>query len=167
MTPEELRRWQAPLKEQYREDPLSARVAVQAAGILDPERLQCRVESSQASLPAGLHPAAGGERGSACSGDMLLESLVACAGVTALVVATAMGLTIRSGRVRAEGVIDFRGTLGVDRETPVGISEIALTFELDSDADPTQRDKLLQLTERYCVILRTLQQPPKLVCRCG
>lgn len=162
MTPEELRALQAPLKQKYREAPDAARVTVRATGRLVPDQLQCVVDLPRGhDVPAGLHPAAGGTVAAACSGDMLLESLVACAGVTLTTVATALAVPLNGGRVVAEGMMDFRGTLGLDREVPVGLSNISLHFELDTAADEVQVEKLIQLTERYCVILRTLQTPPR------
>jgi uncharacterized OsmC-like protein len=157
MQADELRALQAPLKERYKSDPSAALVRMSVTGQLDPERIVCRLEPSP-SREAGLHPSAGGSPGLACSGDLLLESLVACAGVTLCAVATAMGISLRSGRVIGSGELDFRGTLGVDRETPIGLQNISLRFELETDADDEALEKLRQLTERYCVIYRTLTQ---------
>jgi uncharacterized OsmC-like protein len=157
MTGEELRALQAPLKERYRSEPQSAMVHVSAQCKLDPEDLACRLESWAGPVEAGLHPAAGGDGSWACSADMLLQSLVACAGVTLRAVATAMDINVRGGTVSAEGDIDFRGTLGVSREVPVGFSAIRLKFTLDADASDEQRAKLLALTERYCVVYQTLK----------
>jgi len=156
----QLRALQAPLKEQYRADPDAALVTLAASGELDSEAVTCTVSTGRALVEAGLHPSAGGDGLAACSGDMLLEALVACAGVTLRAVATAMGLAVRGGTVRAEGDLDFRGTLGVSREAPVGFRDIRLSFDLDADLTPEQRAKLLDLTERYCVIYQTLRTPP-------
>lgn len=161
MTADELRALQTPLKEQYRSDPGSAVQQCHAEGRLDVPQVACHIRSSAAERPAGLHPAAGGDGTLACSGDMLLESLVACAGVTLCAVATAMQIELRGGTVIATGEMDFRGTLGIDRETPVGLTDIRLRFRLDTDAPDEQLDKLIQLTERYCVIYQTLVQPPR------
>jgi len=156
----QLRALQAPLKEQYRADPDAALVTLAASGELHSEAVTCTVSTGRALVEAGLHPSAGGDGLAACSGDMLLEALVACAGVTLRAVATAMGLAVRGGTVRAEGDLDFRGTLGVSREAPVGFRDIRLSFDLDADLTPEQRAKLLDLTERYCVIYQTLRTPP-------
>ena len=160
MRPDELRSLQAPLKDRYRAEPASAVAAMKARGVLDMERLVCRIQRANDTPDAGLHPMAGGDGSFACSGDLLLESLVACAGVTLCAVATAMELPVRGGTVSAEGEMDFRGTLGVDREAPVGFTAVRLHFDLQSDATPEQLDKLLSLTERYCVIAQTLKAPP-------
>jgi len=159
---EELKRLQAPLKARYREDPEAARQRFRAVGVLLPGRPACRIENRYAQFDAGLHPAAGGDGSEACSGDMLLESLVACAGVTFNVVATAMGIPFRSARVIVEGEGDFRGTLGVSSDVPVGITDIHLRFEIDSPATDEQLATLLRQTERYCVIFQTLRTPPRL-----
>jgi len=151
----ELRAVQAPLKERYREEPGAALVTLRADGKLDEEQIACSVATGRALVEAGLHPATGGTGALACSGDMLLEALVACAGVTLRSVATSMELDV-TGSVHAEGDLDFRGTLGVDREAPVGFTAIRLRFELASDASEEDLDKLLQLTERYCVVAQTL-----------
>ena len=156
----QLRALQAPLKERYRDDPDAALVTLAASGELDSEAVTCTVSTGRALVEAGLHPSAGGDGLAACSGDMLLEALVACAGVTLRAVATAMGLAVRGGTVRAEGDLDFRGTLGVSGEAPVGFRDIRLSFDLDADLTPEQRAKLLDLTERYCVIYQTLRTPP-------
>jgi len=156
MNADELRTIQQPLKERYREDPSAALVTLLAEGRLG-EGLTCSVETGRALVEAGLHPATGGDGLAACSGDMLLQALVACAGVTMSAVATAIGVSIRDGSVRAEGDLDFRGTLGVTKESPVGFRSIRLTFSLDTDATPEQRATLLRLTERYCVVLQTLR----------
>lgn len=161
MDVEALRAIQAPLKSQYRDDPRSARLTLRAAGELGAEAIACKVETGRAVVEAGLHPKTGGSGLQACSGDMLLEALVACAGVTLSAVATALGIPLRGGRVTAEGDLDFRGTLGVAKEAPVGFSDIRLRFDLDTDAAPDQLDKLLSLTERYCVVLQTLRNSPK------
>jgi uncharacterized OsmC-like protein len=161
MDVEALRAMQAPLKSQYRDDPQSARLTLRATGELGAEAIACKVETGRAIVEAGLHPKTGGSGLQACSGDMLLEALVACAGVTLSAVATALGIPLRGGRVTAEGDLDFRGTLGVAKEAPVGFSDIRLRFDLDTDAAPDQLDKLLSLTERYCVVLQTLRNSPK------
>jgi uncharacterized OsmC-like protein len=157
-----LREIQAPLKEQYRSDPASAVITLRAAGSLDAENIACKIETGRAIALAGLHPATGGTGLELCSGDMLLEALVACAGVTLKSVATAIDVPIRSGTVRAEGDLDFRGTLAVSREAPVGFSAIRLSFELDTDAAPDKLATLLKLTERYCVVLQTLRAAPSI-----
>jgi uncharacterized OsmC-like protein len=162
MNAEQLRELQAPLKARYREAPAEALLTLSAEGELDDANVVCRVETGRALVEAGLHPATGGDGLSACSGDMLLQALVACAGVTLKAVATAIGVPLRGGTVRAEGDLDFRGTLGVDREAPVGFREIRLRFDLDADAPPEQLEKLLQLTERYCVVYQTLRTPARI-----
>ncbi len=162
MKSEELRAAQAPLKERYREAPEAARVTLRARGTLGEEKIACKVETGRALVEAGLHPATGGDGLSACSGDMLLEALVACAGVTLKAVATALGIPLRGGTVHAEGDLDFRGTLGVAKEAPVGFAAIRLRFELDTDVAPEQIAKLLQLTERYCVVYQTLKRSPEM-----
>lgn len=167
MTPDDLRAVQAPIKQKYRDRPESALVTLAADGSFESGALTCRVETGRALMLAGLHPATGGTGMQACSGDMLLQALVACAGVTLQAVATAIGLTIRQGSVRAEGDLDFRGTLGVDREAPVGFREIRLSFALDTDASAEQRETLLRLTERYCVVLQTLRGSAKLTATLG
>ncbi len=160
MKAEELRALQAPLKAKYKEDPNAAIVTLRAKGTLDDAGIACKVETGRALIEAGLHPATGGTGLQACSGDMLLEALVACAGVTLRAVATALGINVRSGTVNAEGDLDFRGTLGVSKEAPVGFKNIRLRFDLDTDATPEQIESLLKLTERYCVVYQTLRQPP-------
>jgi uncharacterized OsmC-like protein len=160
-----LREIQAPLKEQYRSDPESAVITLRAAGSLDAHNIACKIETGRAIAQAGLHPATGGTGLELCSGDMLLEALVACAGVTLKSVATAIDVPIRSGTVRAEGDLDFRGTLAVSREAPVGFSAIRLSFELDTDAAPDKLATLLKLTERYCVVLQTLRAAPSIEAR--
>ena len=162
MNADELRELQAPLKAQYRAEPGAATVTLRAQGELDSAAIACKVETGRALAVAGLHPATGGSGLELCSGDMLLEALVACAGVTLKAVATALGIELRAGRVKAEGDLDFRGTLGVDKGAPVGFTDIRLRFELETDAPQAQLDTLLKLTERYCVVLQSLKQPPKL-----
>ena len=159
MRADELKTVQAPLKERYSTDLDAALVTLEAVGGLG-EGVSCSVETGRAIVAAGLHPATGGDGSLLCSGDMLLEALVACAGVTLRAVSTSLGIPVRSGRVRAEGDLDFRGTLGVDREAPVGFSAIRLSFELDTDADEDQLATLRKLTERYCVVYQTLTRPP-------
>jgi uncharacterized OsmC-like protein len=161
MKSDELRAMQAPLKQRYREQPDAALITLRAQGKLG-EGITCNVATGRALVEAGLHPATGGDGLAICSGDMLLEALVACAGVTLASVATALGIALRDGVVRAEGTLDFRGTLGVDRETPVGFQQIALSFELDTDASDEQLATLLRLTERYCVVFQTLRRPPEM-----
>jgi uncharacterized OsmC-like protein len=161
MNADDLRALQAPLKARYREDPSTAVVTLQARGTLSPETIICKVETPRGPVEAGLHPATGGDGREACSGDMLLESLVACAGVTLRAVALALGLNVRGGTVTAEGDLDFRGTLGVSKEVPVGFREIRLRFAVDTDANEEQLANLLRLTERYCVIYQTLAHPPR------
>ncbi len=156
----ELRSLQAPLKARYREAPEAARIPARAEAVLDPANIACNVTAGARSVVAGLHPAAGGDGSLACSADMLLAALAACAGVTLSAVATAMGIAMRGGRVIAEGAWDARGTLGVDRAAPVGLTEISLTFALDTDAAPEALERLLAATERYCVIFQTLRTPP-------
>jgi uncharacterized OsmC-like protein len=158
----ELRARQAPLKKQYRERPETAHTPARAEATLDLDRIACRVRSWGGETNAGLHPATGGDGSLACSADMLLEALVACAGVTMSAVATAMGVKLRGGRVIAEGHWDARGTLGVDREAPVGLTDIALTFELDTDADAATVQRLVEISERFCVVYQTLRAPPRL-----
>lgn len=159
MDAETLRAVQAPLKEQYRDDPDTAVVTLRASGDVSGEGQSCSVETGRALVEAGLHPATGGDGTFACSGDMLLQALVACAGVTLRSVATARGIEV-SGVVRAEGDLDFRGTLGVDRDAPVGFRDIRLTFDLESDASDEDLDALVATTERYCVVLQTLRAAP-------
>ena len=151
---------QAPLKEQYRAEPASAIVTLRAEGTLGAEGVSCSVDTGRALVEAGLHPATGGTGLQACSGDMLLEALAACAGVTLKAVATALGIDIRDGRVQVEGDLDFRGTLGVSKEAPVGFRAIRVAFALDTDADEEKLASLLKLTERYCVVYQTLRTPP-------
>jgi uncharacterized OsmC-like protein len=162
MNANELRALQAPLKKQYRERPETARVAARAEAVLDLDRVACRLRSWGGETTAGLHPATGGDRSLACSADMLLEALAACAGVTISAVATAMGVKLRGGRVIAEGHWDARGTLGLDREAAIGLTDITLTFELDTDADAATVRRLVEMSERFCVIYQTLRAPPRL-----
>jgi len=161
MNADDMRAVQAPLKDRYRADPKAGLVTLRAKGALDSEGIACKVETGRALAVAGLHPATGGTGAELCSGDMLLEALVACAGVTLKAVATSMGIALRSGEVSAEGDLDFRGTLGVDKQAPVGFKDIRLKFALDTDAPQEQLDTLLKLTERYCVVLQTLRTSPK------
>lgn len=158
---DQLQALQAPLKERYRSEPEAALVTLSAQGALG-DGVSCSVQTGRAIAEAGLHPASGGDGAQLCSGDMLLEALVACAGVTLQAVATSIGIPVRSGQVRAEGDLDFRGTLGVDREAPVGFRAIRLAFELDCDADQEQLASLERLTERYCVVYQTLAASPEL-----
>lgn len=160
MNPDELRAIQAPIKQRYRDNPESARIPARAEGSLDPTDIAINVDAWHGTVVAGLHKAGGGSGELACSADMLLEALVGCAGVTFRAVATAMGVTVRSGKVIAEGHWDARGTLGVDRNAPVGITDIKLRFEVDCDADREKLERMIQTTERYCVILQTLKAPP-------
>ncbi|WP_290061102.1 OsmC family protein [Amycolatopsis solani] len=161
MDTEELRATQAPLKDRYRETPESALVTLHADAELDGLGISCKVETGRAVVEAGLHPATGGDGTFACSGDMLLEALVACAGVTLRAVATSLGLAVRGGRVRAEGDLDFRGTLAVAKDAPVGFRAIRLSFDLDTDASDDQLATLKKLTERYCVVFQSLRTPPE------
>ncbi len=161
MNRDELSAIQAPLKQRYRDDPDAALVTLSASGALG-EGVACSVRTARAVAEAGLHPASGGDGSLLCSGDMLLEALVACAGVTLRAVATSLGIEVASGRVRAEGDLDFRGTLAVDRRAPVGFTAIRLRFELDTDADEDQLATLQKLTERYCVVYQTLAADPAL-----
>ncbi len=160
MNEKRLRSLQAPLKDRYRADPDAALITLEAEGRLGDESITCKVSTGKAMVEAGLHPATGGDGFSACSGDMLLEALVACAGVTLKAVATALSIPLRGGSVRAEGDLDFRGTLGVDKQAPVGFRDIRLSFRLETDADDEQLESLQKLTERYCVIYQTLCNPP-------
>jgi uncharacterized OsmC-like protein len=161
MNAEELKTLQAPLKDHYREEPAAALITLSASGSLG-EGITCKVETGKALVTAGLHPATGGNGLSACSGDMLLEALVACAGVTLNAVATALGISLRNATLRAEGDLDFRGTLGISKDVPVGFKNIRLHITLDSDASEEQIATLLRLTERYCVVYQTLARPPAL-----
>ena len=162
MIASELRELQAPLKERYRAAPEAALVTLRAQGQLGEDGLTCKVETGRALVEAGLHPATGGDGLSACSGDMLLEALVACAGVTLRAVATALEIELRGGTVSAEGDLDFRGTLGVSREAPVGFRDIRLRFELDTEAPADKVESLIKLTERYCVVYQTLRTTAQL-----
>ena len=155
-----LRAMQAPLKDRYKGDPGSALVTLRAKGTIDNAHIACKVETGRALAVAGLHPATGGSGLELCSGDMLLEALVACAGVTLKAVATALDIPVKSGRVAAEGDLDFRGTLGVAKDAPVGFAAIRLRFEVDTDASQDKLDQLLKLTERYCVVYQTLKSGP-------
>jgi uncharacterized OsmC-like protein len=156
---DELRAIQTPLKEQYRQAPDAAMITLRAQGRLD-DGVRCSIETGKGQVTAGLHPATGGSGSSACSGDMLLEALVGCAGVTLNAVATALGITLRDATLEAEGDLDFRGTLGVSKEVPVGFQNIRLRLTLDTDAPQDQIDTLIRLTERYCVVFQTLKRPP-------
>lgn len=160
MDAETLRAMQAPLKDRYRNDPEAAVVTLKARGSLDDSNIACKLETGRALATAGLHPATGGSGMELCSGDMLLEALVACAGVTLKAVATALSIPLRSGSVFAEGDLDFRGTLGVAKDAPVGFREIRLRFDLDTDAPQEKLDQLLKLTERYCVVYQTIRSGP-------
>jgi uncharacterized OsmC-like protein len=159
MNTNDLRAVQAPLKERYRSEPDQALITLKAEGRIG-ERVTCKIETGKALIEAGLHPATGGPGTFACSGDMLLEALAACAGVTMAAVATSIGVDLRGGTVRAEGDLDFRGTLGVSKDVPVGFQHIRLAFELDADASAEQLATLRRLTERYCVVYQTLRQTP-------
>ena len=161
MKAEELKSSQAPIKQRYRDEPKTASITLRAKGKIG-EGVTCNVQTGKGLVEAGLHPATGGTGLSACSGDMLLESLVACAGVTLRAVATALDIPLRDATVRAEGDLDFRGTLAVSKEVPVGFQQIRLRFDLDTDATEEQLATLLRLTERYCVVYQTLNQPPKI-----
>jgi uncharacterized OsmC-like protein len=161
MNADELRSLQAPLKDRDRDRPESAMVTLRAKGRIG-ENVTCNVETGRALVEAGLHPASGGDGLAVCAGDMLLEALAGCAGVTMAAVATAIGVDIRSGSVHAEGDLDFRGTLGVDKETPVGFQDVRLRFDLETDAPEDQLEKLVRLTERYCVVYQTLVRPPRI-----
>jgi uncharacterized OsmC-like protein len=160
MDANELRALQAPIKERYKADPQAAVVTLRAKGTLDDGAIACKVETGRALNAAGLHPATGGSGLELCSGDMLLEALVACAGVTLKAVATALDIPLKSGKVSAEGELDFRGTLGVAKDAPVGFREIRLRFDLDTDAPQDRLDHLLKLTERYCVVYQTIKAGP-------
>ena len=157
----QLRATQAPIKERYKADPATALITLRAKGSIENEGIACKVETGRALAVAGLHPATGGSGLELCSGDMLLEALFACAGVTLKSVATAVELPLKSGYVSAEGDLDFRGTLGVDKETPVGFAEIRLRFDVETDAPQDKLDLLLKLTERYCVVYQTIKNGPK------
>jgi uncharacterized OsmC-like protein len=161
MNANELKSLQAPLKAQYRERPETALVTLHAEGRVG-KNVTCKIETGKARVETGLHPATGGDGQSACSADMLLEALVGCAGVTLSAVATALGIALRDATIRAEGDLDFRGTLGVSKDVPVGFKQIRLNFDLDTDATEEQIATLLRLTERYCVVYQTLNQPAKI-----
>src|SRR3989440_11714257 len=161
MTVEDLRSLQAPVKAQYRERPETALVTLRVEGRVG-KNITCKIETGKARVEAGLHPATGGDGSSACSADMLLEALVGCAGVTLNAVATALGIPLRGATIRAEGDLDFRGTLGVSKDVPVGFKQIRLNFDLDTDASEEQRANLIRLTERYCVVYQTLTQSPNI-----
>src|SRR5438132_5364571 len=155
-----LRAMQAPLKERYKSDPKTAFITLKAKGTLDDQNIACKVETGRALAVAGLHPATGGSGLELCSGDMLLEALVACAGVTLKAVSTALAIPLKSGTVSAEGDLDFRGTLGVAKDAPVGFRQIRLRFEVETDVPQEKLDQLLKLTERYCVVYQTLRSSP-------
>ena len=161
MDANELRAMQAPIKERYKSDAGAALVTLKAKGTLDDQNIACKVETGRALAVAGLHPATGGSGLELCSGDMLLEALVACAGVTLKAVSTALAIPLKSGTVSAEGDLDFRGTLGIDKEAPVGFAEIRLRFDVETDAPQDKLDLLLKLTERYCVVYQTIRNGPK------
>lgn len=163
MNADDLRALQAPFKDRYRADPASALLTLKALGTLDDSDVVCRVHTPRGDRPAGLHPGAGGDPEKVlCAGDMLLEALVGCTGVTLRAVATALNIPIRKGTIRAEGDMDFRGTLGVSKDVPIGFQKIRFVIDLDTDAPPEQVDKLIQLTKRYCVVYQTLSQPPEI-----
>lgn len=162
MDKEQLKALQTPLKARYKEEPAAAVVTLSARSRLDDQQIACKVDTAKAAVFAGLHPATGGDGTQVCSGDMLLEALAACAGVTMKAVSTALEIPLKSATVIAEGDLDFRGTLGVSKEAPVGFAEIRLRFDLDTDAPPEQVAKLIELTERYCVVYQTLRGPNKL-----
>jgi len=162
MDAEDLRAVQQPLKDAYRSDPAAALITLRADGELGAGAVSCSVQTGRALTVAGLHPATGGDGTLVCSGDMLLQALVACAGVTLRAVATSLGIAVAGGTVRAEGDLDFRGTLAVAKDAPVGFTAVRLSFELDTDAGPEQLDALLRLTERYCVVYQTLARPARL-----
>jgi uncharacterized OsmC-like protein len=160
MDAQALRAMQAPIKDRYKADPQTAVITLKASGTLDDSNIACKVETGRALAVAGLHPATGGSGLELCSGDMLLEALVACAGVTLKAVSTALDVPLRSGKVSAEGDLDFRGTLGVAKDAPVGFREIRLTFTVDTDAPQEKLDQVLKLTERYCVVYQTIRNGP-------
>jgi uncharacterized OsmC-like protein len=162
MKAEELRALQAPFKARYKADPASALLTLRAQGSLNGPGVACKIETGKARVEAGLHPAAGGDDAVACSAEMLLEALAGCAGVTLRAVATALGIPVRGGTVTAEGDLDFRGTLGVSKDVPVGFKDIRLKFSLDTDATPEQLQTLLRFAERYCVVYQTLNHPPRM-----
>jgi len=160
MDADQLRAMQAPIKQRYKDDPDAAVITLKAKGTLDDSNIACKVETGQVLKTAGLHPATGGSGLELCSGDMLLEALVACAGVTLKAVATALAIPLKSGAVSAEGDLDFRGTLGVAKDAPVGFRQIRLRFDVDTDAPQDKLDQLLKLTERYCVVYQTIKSGP-------
>jgi uncharacterized OsmC-like protein len=160
MDASELRAMQAPIKERYKSDPKTAFITLKAKGTLDDSNIACKVETGRVLATAGLHPATGGSGLELCSGDMLLEALVACAGVTVKAVATALDIPLKSGKVSAEGDLDFRGTLGVAKDAPVGFAQIRLRIDLDTEAPQDKLDQLLKLTERYCVVYQTIKSGP-------
>jgi uncharacterized OsmC-like protein len=160
MDADQLRAMQAPIKQRYKDDPSAAVITLRAKGTLDDSNIACKVETGRALATAGLHPATGGSGLELCSGDMLLEALVACAGVTLKAVATALAIPLKSGVVTAEGELDFRGTLGVAKDAPVGFRQIRLRFDVDTDAPQDKLDQLLKLTERYCVVYQTIKSGP-------
>lgn len=162
MTADELRALQAPLKVKYKENPAAASYAISISGAVEGDDIRCRVHSPRGLIDAGLHAATGGDGSLACSADMLLEALVGCAGVTLKAVATALGIGLKKATITATANLDFRGTLGVAKEVPVGLTAIRLAFDIDADKPPEQIEKLIQLTERYCVIYQTLKSPPSL-----
>jgi uncharacterized OsmC-like protein len=162
MDADALRAMQAPIKDKYRDAPAAAVITLKARGAIDDQHIACKVETGRALAIAGLHPATGGSGAELCSGDMLLEALVACAGVTLKAVATALGIELRKGEVLAEGDLDFRGTLGVAKDAPVGFRSIRLSFDVDTDASEEQLATLLKLTERYCVVFQTINTKPAL-----
>jgi uncharacterized OsmC-like protein len=167
MNAEDLRRLQTPLKAQYREKPATSQATLKATAALNPDRLSCTVQSWAGPVEAGLHPKTGGDGQLACSGDMLLEALASCAGVTLTAVATAMAIPLRGGTVTAEGDLDFRGPLGVSKDVQVGFKEIRLSFDLDTDASAEQLESVIKLTERYCVVYQTLRKPPVITHNCN
>src|SRR5712671_5566960 len=163
----ELRATQAPIKDRYKTDPKTAMITLKAKGSIENEGIACKVETGRALAVAGLHPAAGGSGLELCSGDMLLEALVACAGVTLKAVATALDIPLKRGVVSAEGDLDFRGTLGVAKDAPVGFARIRLSFDVETDAAPERLEQLLKLTERYCVVYQTIKSGPPIEVRMG
>ncbi len=162
MNADQLRAIQTPLKQQYRDKPETALIPAHAEGVLSLDDVACTVRSWHGETTAGLHKAGGGSGELACSADMLLEAMVGCAGVTLRAVATAMGVTIRAGKISADGIWDARGTLAIDRAAPVGLTEVTLRFDIDCDADAAKLERMIQTTERYCVVYQTLKNPPKL-----
>ena len=165
MKADELRPRQAPIKQRYKEEPATAKVGAKAEAVLCEDDISCRVKTWRGETVAGLHPATGGDGTQACSADMLLEALVACAGTTLKAVATASGVALRQAKVVAEGIWDARGTLGTDRAAPIGLTDITLRFDIDADVPPEKLQRLIETTERYCVILQTLRTPPRIEVR--